>query len=382
MATDVRMGAWTNHIKGPVLGLTLMLSVRDGQYLIAFLAMFVRTVGSHFWRLTAYLLFQARSRGRCEDGLHHQHQAILRNVSSATTAMSSFLELGWAWRSKVPRPCARTVGFMLWGLFQILAFSAAGIFSSRIATTMESEVLLSPSSACGQFSPKGNFAAAQAAHVHYKLSRISRYFMPCHGGPTTWPCMPLGRKPMNWTTMIDSSCPFAVGMCAGDVAVQFDIGLMDSLLHLGINAGPDRRAQYRRTMSCAPITTNNYVSTWLNAGAVGANLPEYSPTKDSVKKFLTLSYGPNLSSGREQTVIFDRDMFKDLVNVVDVPQIRLASAVSKLNSSESTWKPIDQLARTDADVTLLFLFNNAHYSEPVYDPWFHATDRNDDGDCW
>jgi hypothetical protein len=45
----------------------------------------------------------------------------------------------------------------------------------------------------------------------------------------------------------------------------------------------------------------------------------------------------------------------------------------------SSWNPIPQLNRTDADVTLFSLANEAIYNEPVSDPWFFAqTPEHDD----
>lgn len=43
------------------------------------------------------------------------------------------------------------------------------------------------------------------------------------------------------------------------------------------------------------------------------------------------------------------------------------------DTSVSTFAPIDTLSRTDGDVTLIFLFNNARYTAPVNDIWFNAT---------
>lgn len=41
----------------------------------------------------------------------------------------------------------------------------------------------------------------------------------------------------------------------------------------------------------------------------------------------------------------------------------------------SSFSPIPQLQRTDADVTLVFLQNNVNYTARVDDMWFSATNR-------
>ena len=54
-------GPWINFSKGTILGATLTISARDGAILVAFLALFVRFVGGHFWSILCFVLHQSRS---------------------------------------------------------------------------------------------------------------------------------------------------------------------------------------------------------------------------------------------------------------------------------------------------------------------------------
>jgi hypothetical protein len=57
-------------------------------------------------------------------------------------------------------------------------------------------------------------------------------------------------------------CPFPEGTCT-EPAVTLDTGMMDSDLHLGINARPKDRVQMRKITSCAPVKVEGkYDSNW------------------------------------------------------------------------------------------------------------------------
>jgi hypothetical protein len=51
-------------------------------------------------------------------------------------------------------------------------------------------------------------------------------------------------------------------MCIAD-AIQFDTGFLDSRAHFGINTKTDN-IEYRRVMTCAPVTTDGYVSPYVD----------------------------------------------------------------------------------------------------------------------
>ena len=87
---QVYTGFWTNWEQGRVVGSTLTL--RNGAYLVAFLALFVRIVGSHFWRLLCYAIFHYMPSRMDElDRSTTQQKAILRNSYSPLNSVIKFV---------------------------------------------------------------------------------------------------------------------------------------------------------------------------------------------------------------------------------------------------------------------------------------------------
>ena len=84
---DFKLGTWMNWTKGPILGATITIDLRDGALLISFLALFVRLVGSHAWSIFCYMFHQWQSSKGERDALHHQQQTLLRNSGSVTSTL-------------------------------------------------------------------------------------------------------------------------------------------------------------------------------------------------------------------------------------------------------------------------------------------------------
>jgi hypothetical protein len=122
---------WTHD--SAVLGSTLTLTSEKGAYLVAFLALWVRIVGGHFFGLLSYLIFRARSTTKPMDTMHHQHQAVLRNFGSDSRALFQFLIIGASWRNQARRPLLRSAFLALLVFVNVAAFGVAGVLSSRIA---------------------------------------------------------------------------------------------------------------------------------------------------------------------------------------------------------------------------------------------------------
>src|SRR5689334_19332660 len=101
VSTDhlIYRGVWTNWSHGKVLGSTLTLTQRDGNLLVAFLALFVAYAGTSFFHLTCFVLhyiFSSRNSPKISTkepckathhALYHQRQAILRNSSGPTDGL-------------------------------------------------------------------------------------------------------------------------------------------------------------------------------------------------------------------------------------------------------------------------------------------------------
>ena len=118
------------------------MPAQHSAYLIAFLALFVRVAGGHFWDIFCYVLFQIRTTEESQDGLYHQSQAILRNSDSDTSASWQLLRLDWYWRKHARRAWGRTLPVALTVFVNLMAFGAPGVFVSRITNNVHTDVLL------------------------------------------------------------------------------------------------------------------------------------------------------------------------------------------------------------------------------------------------
>ncbi|KAF2178017.1 hypothetical protein K469DRAFT_805575 [Zopfia rhizophila CBS 207.26] len=139
------IGAWTNWSHGKVLEVTLILSQGDGNFLVAFIALFISIAGMSFLRITCFALRYIFSSKTAQNVLYHQRQAILRNTPSGTNALYSFGPLlwYWTWDRKHGRPVCRLLPLVEYSTVTISAFVVAGIYSSRIAALTGDEALIS-----------------------------------------------------------------------------------------------------------------------------------------------------------------------------------------------------------------------------------------------
>ena len=314
MSQPVYTGVWVNYIRGPVTGITLTLRAREGAYLIAFLALFVRIAGTHLWNVTSFIVFQARSKDKPKDGLHYQHQAILRNVGKGVGAIWDFAESGWYWRSRAAHAPRRSSLFVLWGVLHITAFTIASIFSSWV-TTVKSEVLVSPQT-CGYWSETDSNshpwvdATVVATQTHSDFQTASELVERCNnatGTLTNVDCLPYGAKILEWTTTYSDKCPFAAEMCATNVTAIFDSGFMDSRLDFGINSRANEASQYRRVWTCSPLETEGFVSEWMNDTQL-ASKDQIEHLGEPGEKWLAFYYGRSYAPS-EATIVYGNESF-------------------------------------------------------------------------
>ena len=152
----VHTGVWTNWTHGAVYGLTLTLTNRTGLLFVAFLAMYVQVVGSHFWQLLAFIIFRMRLKDPT-DGLHLQHEAILRNADSGVTALMQIMATGWAWRGRAQHSMRRSFSYGTAGAVHRPSLCDSWISSRRGSQAQTPEVLVAASPLCGDFELKNSF---------------------------------------------------------------------------------------------------------------------------------------------------------------------------------------------------------------------------------
>jgi hypothetical protein len=288
--TTIHVGFWTNWAKGPVIGSTLTLSSRNGNVLIAILALFVSLSGGQSWSILSFLAHQVCTTRASKDGLWHQQQAVLRNNRSDISSVWQLMKIGWAWRQESVRSARRSLGLIFFGLFHLGLFFATGALIPYIVS-IDNQVLLAGSPFCGPFPATGGvfnqstigsiFAFDAYTKNSIELSR--EYFSSCLAQNQTLPKCNTFKKPrLNWTSS-PAICPFGDGMCLGsaNAAIVMDTGLLDSRNDFGVNGQEDERISYRRMSTCIPITTKHFTTS--GTSSVG----------DAVFNYTAAFYGPN-----------------------------------------------------------------------------------------
>lgn len=262
-SSTIYIGFWSDYSKDGLSRTTLTLSSTSANLLIAFTALFVRIVGGQVWSIIGYMLYQIRvgDRDQVYDGLHHQHRVLLRNTTSPTAFALDILLGSWAWRSRVRHLRRRYIGYFLLALTNTIAFSMAGVFSSRVGNT-DSEVLLR-SDNCGWLNYNASYwvdTALANAEGKVLLSQVQAYAQSCYStsDSLTSTCNTLVRSNLSWTTDHITDCPFENGVCLTPYSLFLDTGLIDSALDLGLNAPPEDRVTIRKTNTCAPLNTTNF----------------------------------------------------------------------------------------------------------------------------
>lgn len=277
---NVYVGPWTDWSHGSIRGATLTLSHRDGGFVIAFLALFVTIIGARFWTILSYILHINMSRETAQNAIYHQRQAILRNTSSSGTALWKFSRISWAqWRRGRVSTLKQTFPPLLLSFAILIAFTIAGIFSSRVATSNNGEVLLS-SSNCGIFNPGVNasFLDSTNAYMVRRMQFSSNYALMCYGKDNFaegCPTFPRKSLPFNVTRNLPCPFPGMEGICRKPAdAIRLDSGFIKSHLDLGINTAPESRFLYRKVTECAPLLNEGFTQRIISSRGLNSSIPE------------------------------------------------------------------------------------------------------------
>lgn len=304
-AQTVYTGFWTNWSYGSVHGSTLTLSAQSSAFLVAFIALWVSFAGGQLWAALIFLISVKRSTAKPQDCLYHQQQAILRNSSDAKNVFWNMLKLSWFWKTTATKARLCVFGYAFSSLAYIAAFAIAGIFSSKIATK-NSEVLILPIRTCGTwpYPYSSEWDPAKSPWQDYSIERLSFwsnyntlarrshfYVSECYNSThedLSGSCLPHGRERISWTTNSHATCPFDKEMCIAD-AVEFDTGFMSSRTHFGINTKDDH-IEYRRVMTCSPITTEGYTTGYVKELNISDDAQQIPFESD---EWIEYTYGQN-----------------------------------------------------------------------------------------
>ncbi|KAI0156584.1 hypothetical protein GGR57DRAFT_501634 [Xylariaceae sp. FL1272] len=149
----VHIGSWTNWSHGPIFGATLTLTQRNGNFVIAFLAVFLAFVATQLWSIVSLICHQSYSSSKSEDAFYHQRQVILRNSGSAAGVLWRLVQLAssrfkWSSRQASWTYIKRVLISLTLAALCVIGFAAATCFLATIASAVGDEVLLARG-ACG-----------------------------------------------------------------------------------------------------------------------------------------------------------------------------------------------------------------------------------------
>lgn len=263
-ADNVYTGPWVNWSRGRVFGATITLGERDGNFLIAFIALFVAFAGTSLFRILCFFAHLRLSSEAQRDAIHHQRQAVLRNSESGLTALWAFTKMLWSWKrkGKGDRPLRRVLPLVIVITAITLALMAAGVSSSEISAFAGDEVLIS-SPNCGTLSVKEGTTIQEllgtyASYDKLRAQAFRSYAQDCYSGSDTRNCNRLVRTRLSRTVDTDAPCPFDAKICRTEKNIRIDSGLLDTHTDLGINAPGNKRIQFRHVMHCAPLNNTGY----------------------------------------------------------------------------------------------------------------------------
>ncbi|POS78678.1 hypothetical protein DHEL01_v202921 [Diaporthe helianthi] len=376
----VHLGVWTDWSRGRVLGSTLTLTRTQANLLIAFTASFVVFVGSRFWRIACLVLHQSYSSAHPSDALHHQRQALLRNSGSSDSGILAFLALLSAWRTSSVKAIRRTALGLVLAVLCTVAFTLAGGFSSQIQLGSDNHggSVLLKGDHCAVL-PEVTSLQEQVAWqktVAKFFYTASNYVQQCYSENSTGltDCNYFVKQRLPGYINTAAPCPFNNTICRNNSSnIELDTGFIDSHTHLGINAPPKERIFFRRKLQCAPLVTEgrnfpngnftryNYGHQWVSNSQLGPDRPYWNYTYEV----------ENVDKQYERST--DRQLIEQQYNI---RSFFAGTQNATLGTDPaSSFLPNDELARTDADIFVVFLSGHGvFFTEPLHDEWYRATE--------
>jgi hypothetical protein len=369
---EIYTGPWVDWSKGAILGSTITLSSKTAPILTAFLAFFVTVVGACLWRLICFIFHQSSASLKPKDGMHHQHQVIFRNTGSPTAAIRAFLESAFHWRKAARRSFLRSVPLAVFAIVFSIALAIGSILSSLVAQSSGNHRLV-VSDGCGYFGYDNSSSLevrtkAMTARDLNDTIIASAYSRACYDGNyklNKLQCGTYTTPALTRAAVTHASCPFDDSMCLDGLVYQLDTGLIDTHKDLGINMPPSGRVGFRKVSTCAPIVQQGFVDNTTSDGTDGMGLEG-----DNVRKY---NYGGVPLAG-----ILNTTYWYNTHAYVDGWGYELETMHA--SPGDAGWAPVPELARDDADITLIFMAPNAiKYYAANSDPFFSANFKTSAG---
>lgn len=364
----VYVGLWRDYSQDTLHQPTLTLPLSVGGFLASGLTLLVSLAGACTWTIAAYAIHQLRIRhNQSYDPLHLQIQSLLRNDVTAFSAISDAFFLIQAWFQTPYNVIRRLVPIVLVAASILILFSLAGVFVSAVASRSEANVIvLAQPGDCGGWDInwtrvyKDSARKQQASPEMLKVvandtlnarTYAKLFYAEVPAAVSANSMFPTQKLPYSVRM---EPCPFeGENRCISNdtlspnTALTLDSGLLDSHIHLGVNAPVENRVNIRKILTCSPIDVSDFT--------------EALPEVDGLTSFdLHKLVNQNL------TLTFNRH--RQLASAGYE-----ASCISWSAFQRDVQWPALALQRTDADITICYVAQNSvRYVAPVYDPFFWA----------
>lgn len=317
---DFYQGNWINWSHGRIFGATITLNRRDAGLLIAFIALFVTLTGTAFWRIACFALHHYFSKEAPRDGLYHQRQAILRNSANGASGLCTLTQLVWAWRNHTSHLYRRLLPVVILTILCLGAFATASIFSSKISTATETEVLVSSArgSSINLTSPDLDLARLSTIYYPYLTQRqknFANYALQCYTNASNpEECRTYIRKQLPLSVDRNASCPLSGEICKSAFGnIEIDSVFLNSNDDFGMNNPPRERFLYRNFLRCAPLITEGHKQPY-----------NYSTSGGDTLQYMRYYYG-------------DVNLPQDAFNFTYQYQIPSMEALSDSQLTSSSW---------------------------------------------
>ncbi|KAJ4159339.1 uncharacterized protein LMH87_008244 [Akanthomyces muscarius] len=363
---DVNKGLWTNWNGNELTGSRKTMAKDTADLLNIFLGIFIVFVEAAFWGYISLALF-LRNRRHGRDALHHQLQAVFRNVGSSLGTFTTLLRFSWkVWGL---RACWRRTRLPALAAFLCLGFFAGAmpfILAMAMLDSQGVEVLVRNMENCGfwfaTFTTSGTTAATLL--VNQTQEAVS-YVDLCYNRDTPSNACDyhLAQRRLPMLAIIAVPCPFSADVCLSKgpyPAVQWQTDQLDSHVDFGINARPKDRMLLQRTTVCAPLDVDRF--TKVTSGAMRE------------EELTGVYFGSRPGQNYTYMVSNYESVAKPAYNI-DVVWSKAANG----SVWSSTFTPIPELVRNDADVSIVLLNNRGipikGTDGPCSDPFFSATNK-------
>ncbi|KAF7547002.1 hypothetical protein G7Z17_g8036 [Cylindrodendrum hubeiense] len=378
---NVPWGDWTNWDDDGAPHGKFTMGKNRADLVAIFIGIFIVFVERGLWTLIKFFVFLYTRRRHLRrqhiqqqvadpqpavllDGISHQMQTVLQNISGSSVHIASAYVKIWIANGFLEKKVAgRTLPLISVALISFGFFVVAmPLMVAFLLLDNQGDQVLIRSKMCGFWAANSadNEVTSFNALKNETWAAVT-YVDSCYeGNAESALCdrfLPQRQLPMLSET--NGQCPFDKEMCLSQdeyPAFVMKTDVLDSHIHFGINSPKDDRVTMQRITTCAPLAVNDFVKIH------NSTMPE--------EKITSVYFGKSNFSPQTYNVSNFQVFAKSSYNL---------EYVANGTSSGSSFDPISQLQRDDADISIILLNNNwvpvQGINGACRDPIFSATEN-------